>query len=214
MTFTGLAVTAQTPGTTTSTTGKMVSFQLRAGVNFQNLNGEIGGTNADGKLKTGFHAGVEVPIMIAPEFYIQPGVLYSLKGAKDEDNSDFKTHLSYVEIPVNFVYKPMLGTGNLILGVGPYMGIGIGGKVTDGDDDVDVKFENEVSALEFASAPYFRRTDFGGNLLAGYQFANNLFFQLNAQLGMTNVLPKIEGIDEDNTKLKNTGFGISVGYIF
>lgn len=188
--------------------------QVRAGVNFQNLNGKILGDDADGKLLTGFHAGVEVPIMVAPEFYIQPGVLYSMKGAVDKDNSDNKTSLSYVEVPVNFVYKPVLGTGHLILGVGPYVGFGIAGKIKSAGDDTKIKFKNEISITEAAADPYFRRTDFGGNLLAGYQFSNNFFFQLNAQLGMTNVLPKVEGMSSDDNSLKNTGFGVSIGYAF
>ncbi|HJU46355.1 MAG TPA: porin family protein [Chitinophagaceae bacterium] len=204
--------------TMTSSAGKPASVQIRAGVNFQNLNGEANGDDLENKLLTTFHAGVEVPIMIAPEFYIQPGAIYSMKGAKDEDNSDMKTQISYIEVPVNFVYKPMLGMGNLILGVGPYMGVAIGGKVKDDNDDVDITFKNDLSASEATEfglgKPFMRRLDFGGNLLAGYQFSNGLFFQLNAQLGMTNLLPKIEGETIDNSKVKNTGFGVSVGYAF
>lgn len=208
------SVVAQTTPSSSSSTGKMVSFQIRAGVNFQNLNGKIGGTDPENKLLTAFHAGVDVPIMIAPEFYIQPGVLYSMKGAKNKNNSDIKTQLSYIEVPVNFVYKPMLGMGHLILGVGPYMGIGIGGKEKAPGGDEDVKFENEVTPIQYAADPYYRRLDFGGNLLAGYQFSNGLFFQLNAQLGMTNILPEIQGLSKDDYKLKNTGFGVSLGYGF
>lgn len=200
--------------TTSSSTGKMVGVQVRAGVNFQNLNGKMFGEDADGDLMTGFHAGVEVPIMIAPEFYIQPGVIYSMKGAKDKD-ADSKIQLSYIEVPVNFVYKPMLGMGNLILGVGPYAGFGIGGKIKSDDGDVDVEFKNDITSDDVeGNTAYFRRMDFGGNLLAGYQFSNGLFFQLNAQLGMTNVFPKIDGESSDDFKLKNTGFGVSVGYSF
>lgn len=211
--------TSSTTTTTTTTTmsnssGRAFHVQIRAGANFQNLNGKIAGADADGDLLTSFHAGIEVPIMIAPEFYIQPGALFSMKGSKDKDDSDVKTKISYIEVPLNFVYRPMLGNGNIILGVGPYMGIGIGGKVEDGDDETDIKFENEVTPLDYATAPYFRRLDFGGNLLAGYQFMNGLFFQLNAQLGMTNVLPEIQGTDKDDFKLKNTGFGVSLGYMF
>lgn len=209
----GSAIAQTTPSS--SSTDKMVSFQIRAGVNFQNLNGEIEGEDADGDLLTAFHAGVEVPINIAPEFYIQPGVIYSMKGTKNKD-ADSKIKLSYIEIPVNFVYKPMLGMGNLILGVGPYVAFGIGGKVKNEDgDDIDIEFENDITLAQAESeTPYFKRMDFGGNLIAGYQFSNRLFFQLNAQLGMTNIFPKIDGDSNDDWKLKNTGFGISVGYGF
>jgi len=65
------------------------TFGLRAGVNFQNVNGKDfeGDKIEDNKLKTGFHIGVNAEIPVAPEFYIQPGVLFSTKGAKDDANA-------------------------------------------------------------------------------------------------------------------------------
>jgi hypothetical protein len=57
--------------------------------------------------------------------------------------------------------------------------------------------------------------DFGGNLLFGYEFSQKIFAQLNAQLGLMNIQPKIEGVDDDDRgKVKNTGFGVSIGYRF
>ncbi len=41
-----------------------------------------------------------------------------------------------------------------------------------------------------------------------------LFFQLNAQLGMLKVNSEYEGMDTADTNLKNTGFGLSIGYRF
>jgi hypothetical protein len=202
----GTAAKAQDEGTT---------FGIRAGVNFQNLNGEDeDGRDLDNKLKTGFHVGVNAEIPVAPEFYLQPGVLFSTKGAKSDD-PDAKVNISYIEVPINFVYKPELGTGKLILGIGPYVGIGIGGKVKpDNGSDVDIEFKNDVDLADFLTGTlYMKRLDFGGNLLAGYEFSNKLSFQLNAQLGMSNLVPKIEGEKPDG-KLKNTGFGVSLGYRF
>src|SRR5689334_14998267 len=84
-------VTTTTTTTTTRTTSnKFASIQIRGGANFTNLNGEIGGDDLDNKIKVGFHAGLDVPMMLAPEFYIQPGVLYTTKGAVDQSNSDNK----------------------------------------------------------------------------------------------------------------------------
>src|SRR5688572_20097064 len=78
------------------------SFGIRAGVNFQNLNGEDpAGNDLDNKLKVGFHVGADVDIPIAEEFYLRPGVLFSTKGAKAE-GSDAKLNLSYIEVPVSF----------------------------------------------------------------------------------------------------------------
>lgn len=203
----------ETPGTT---------FGIRAGVNFQNINGkDIFDKKLDNKIKTGFNIGVNAEIPVATDFYVQPGVLFTTKGAKDKDDEDIKVNLSYIEVPINFLYKPALGMGKLLLGIGPYIAFGIGGKVSNADGkETDVEFTKEVSAANFSAAvsagyyPYFKRFDAGGNLLAGYEFSNNFSFQLNAQLGMININSDIEGVSDNDTKFKNTGFGLSLGYRF
>ncbi|MFN2457501.1 MAG: outer membrane beta-barrel protein [Chitinophagaceae bacterium] len=122
-------------------------------------------------------------------------------------NNGDKVKIHYLEVPVNFVYKPMLGTGNLLLGFGPYAAFGIGGNVNAREIEFTEKFNT-------SSAPQFKRFDAGGNLLAGYEFANNLSFQLNTQLGMINIRPENDQNRSDKSKWKNTGFGVSLGYRF
>lgn len=199
----------------TKTTVGGTTFGVRAGINFQNLNGEFLGNDLDNKLKTGFHIGVNAEIPLADEFYIQPGLLFSTKGAKGDDADDTKVNINYLELPVNFLYKPVLGTGKLLLGFGPYAGYAIGGKVKSDDGDRDLEFESELSTNQVGQYFYtFRRFDFGANLLAGYEFNNKFSVQLNAQLGLTNISPEVEGLDKSDNKTKNTGFGVSVGYRF
>jgi opacity protein-like surface antigen len=178
------------------------TFGIRAGVNFQNLNGkDENDDNLDNKLKTGFNAGVNAEIPVGIDFYLQPGVLFSTKGAKLSD-SDTKINLSYVEVPVNFIYKPELGTGRMVLGFGPYAAYAVGGKIKDPDSDI-----------EFGDQPdELKRFDAGANLLAGYEFSNKLSFQLNAGLGLVNISNRPSG--DNKSTLKNTGFGVSLGYRF
>ena len=178
------------------------TFGIRAGVNFQNLNGkDETGDKQDGKLKTGFHAGVNAEIPVGIDFYVQPGLLFSTKGAKDEVG-DGSTNLSYVELPVNFIYKPELGTGRMVLGFGPYAAYAVGAKHKD--PDVDIEFGDQPDEL--------KRFDAGANLLAGYEFSNKLSFQLNAGLGLVNINNRDDG--DSKSSLKNTGFGVSLGYRF
>ena len=60
-----------------------ISFGIRAGINFQNINGkESNGSKLQNGLTTGYNAGVTADIPIGVDFYFQPGILYSLKGAK------------------------------------------------------------------------------------------------------------------------------------
>lgn len=192
------------------------SFGLRAGVNFQNLNGKNAtGNKLEYRITPGFHIGANAEIELAPDYFIQPGVLFTTKGAK-ESNNDSKYNFSYVEVPVNFLYKPVLGTGKLLLGFGPYAAFGV--KATykpETGNDVDIKFRNTITTSEAVSGnAYIKRFDTGANFLAGYELSNNISLQLNAQLGLVKINPEYEGITNDNSSLNNTGFGVSVGYRF
>ena len=207
----------------TSTTGG-TSFGLRGGVNFQNINGkDENGEKLKNDLLTGFNIGLNAEIPVGVDFYFQPGLLYSLKGAKSEDDilgQSFNTTLkiSYLEIPLNLIYKPLLGTGHLLLGFGPYVAFGVGGEVTyeGGGSSLTekVKFKKTVSSSDPNDVVYIRPMDAGANLLAGYEFSNRFSFQLNTQLGLVKINPEYEGVSNDESSVKNTGFGISLGYRF
>ena len=207
----------------TSTTGG-TSFGLRGGVNFQNINGkDENGDKLKNDLLTGFNIGLNAEIPVGVDFYFQPGLLYSLKGAKSEDDilgQSFNTTLkiSYLEIPLNFLYKPLLGTGHLLLGFGPYVAFGVGGEATyeGGGSSLTekVKFKKTVSSSDPNDVVYIRPMDAGANLLAGYEFSNRFSFQLNTQLGLVKINPEYEGVSNDESSVKNTGFGISLGYRF
>lgn len=187
-------------------TGSGVTFGIRAGVNFQNLNGKnVLGDKLDNKLKTGFHVGANAEIPVATDFYLQPGVLFSTKGAKYDAVDDSKVNLSYIEVPVNFIYKPVLGDGKLLLGFGPYAAFAVSGNFKVGDNKTDLNFgSNDDDDL--------KGFDAGANFLAGYEFSNKLSFQLNAGLGLLNIANRTDGDTKSVTK--NTGFGVSLGYRF
>lgn len=189
------------------------TFGVRGGVNFQTLTGkDAAGTRLDNNVLTGFNAGVNAEIPIGTGFYVQPGVLYSMKGA--ELNNDDRVKLSYVEVPVNLVYKPVLGTGRLLLGFGPYAAFGISGKVEGANgNDTKIEFANKVNT-QVPGTTYLKNLDAGANFLAGYEFANNFSFQLNAQLGLVDIRPEFQTATNNNGRLNNTGFGVSVGYRF
>lgn len=186
------------------------TFGLRAGVNFQNITGDnAAGGNLEYKLKTGFNVGLNAEIPVAPDYFIQPGVLLTTKGANTDPG---KISLSYIDIPVNFIYKPVLGSGKMLLGFGPYVGFGIGGKTEDGSgNEYDIEFENENTV---PNNRVFKRMDAGANFLAGYEFSNKLSFQLNAQLGLAKINPEFTTFPNDEANYKNTGFGLSLGYRF
>ena len=199
-----VAVVITTFFTTTIFAQSKTSFGIRAGVNFQNLNGKDSeGNKLENKLKTGFNAGVNAEIPVGIDFYLQPGLLFSTKGAKAKVG-DATTNISYVELPVNFIYKPELGTGRMVLGFGPYVGYAVNGKYKNGDAESDIKFGDQLDEL--------KRFDAGANLLAGYEFSNKLSFQINAGLGLLDIHNRPDA--DGKSTIKNTGFGLSLGYRF
>ena len=93
----------------------------------------------------------------------------------------------------------------MILGFGPYAAFAVGGKYKpENGNDVDIEFGDAPSE--------FKRFDAGANLLAGYEFSNKLSFQLNAGLGLVNINNRPTG--DSKSTMKNTGFGVSLGYRF
>lgn len=203
-----------------STDEARTSFAVLGGVNFQNLNGkDFDGSKLENDMIIGFHAGVNAQIPIAPQFYFQPGLLFSTKGAKTVDGAITSTlNLSYVELPLNVVYKAMLGNGYFMLGFGPYAGYGITGKSkVDGlgtTVESDVEFKSTVELNDPVSTVYVKAFDAGGNIFAGYELASGIFLQFNTQFGMLSINPDDKRFPEGETAVKNTGFGVSAGYRF
>jgi hypothetical protein len=211
----GISAKSQTSG---------ISFGLRGGVNLQTINGkDLNGDKLDLSMAPRFHAGVVVSIPIVPDFYFQPGLMYSTKGAKS--SSDFmglnmaaEYNISYIELPVSFLYKPSLGNGHFFLGFGPYIAYGIGGKAKFTIDNTSTEdkivFGNEYTSLLPYDWKYFNRLDYGGNLFFGYELKSGLSLQLNTQLGLAKINADNTTYPNNKSEFRNTGFGLSLGYNF
>lgn len=155
-------------------------------------------------LFTNVRAGITVDIPLAEEFYIGTGLLYSGKGGKDDG---VKTNLSYLQVPINFLFKPEVGTGKLNLGVGPYVAYGVAGKhkATVANAEVSVKaFDDEAGIARL------KRFDAGMGIVAGYELPVGLYLGLNADLGLINAYDNTD----NGRSWHNTSFGVSVGYKF
>lgn len=207
-----------------------VTFGIAGGANFQNFTGKAADdSKLDNGLITSFHLGARANIPVADEFWFQPGLLYSQKGANiysyvaiDKAASyDYNAtaRICYIEVPMNLLYRPQLGKGHVLLGFGPYIAFGVRGKETYDDLPIDerkIKFKSPVEPEEFFGTEYayYRRFDAGANIYAGYELEMGLFFQFNTQLGLLKVNPEIEDFDTGEWAARNTGFGLSVGYNF
>lgn len=196
------------------------SFGIYGGVNFQNINGkDATGDKLENKMVTRFHVGINEEIPVAPEFFFQVGLQFISKGTKGTISYNDKPvtrtlSFNYLEIPLNFVYKPLVGTGNFILGFGPYVGYAIGGKAKfEGESlngEQDIKFQKSAPDSDPNNAIYFKNLDVGANFFFGYQFVSGINMTFNSQLGLININSEVS----NDLAEKNTGFGLSLGYRF
>jgi hypothetical protein len=200
------------------------TFGIYGGVNFQNINGKDAmGIDLSNSLVPRFTIGVNYEIAIAPEFYIQPGVQFVTKGTKGpmeyKKNADTYTvtreiNMNYIEVPLNLVFKPNLGRGFVVLGLGPYVGYSVGGKAkfegSTKPEDSDIQFADAVPTNDENNLVYFKRMDTGANLFVGYEVHNGINILLNTQLGLLNINSSTTSKMEN----KNTGFGLTLGYRF
>ena len=199
-----------------STYAQKTTFGITAGFNLQNINGKnVEGGIVKNQLAPKYAIGINAEIPLASEYFVQAGVKFAPKGANSEDGNG-KTNINYGELLFNFLYKPQLGNGKLLLGFGPYIGMGINGKETYGSNERNIVFKSKINVMDLLSIDkaFYNRADAGVNLLAGYEFQNGLSFQLNAQLGLMNINPQITDLSSNKAALKNTGFGLSLGYRF
>ena len=201
------------------------TFGVFAGVNFQNINGKDSlGNKLSNKLVPRYNVGVNVEIPIAPEFYIQTGLTFITKGAKGPikyrgyDNTR-ETTLRYIELPINFLYKPVLGKGHFLLGFGPYFSYAVSGKAKFNgaaySGEQEIQFKKNVTAAEANNnVVYFKSFDTGANIFFGYEFANGFNVTMNSQLGLVNIHSNYTNDANSKVVNMNTGFGINLGYRF
>ncbi|QEH40222.1 porin family protein [Chitinophaga sp. XS-30] len=188
-----------------------VKFGVTAGPSFSSYTSKVSGDKETSKLMTGLRAGITVDLPLADEFYIQPSLLYVGKGGMMEsENFDLKlkTRINYLELPINFMYKPEVGNGNIFIGFGPYIAYGLGGKSELADDNgnklsSDIEWGND-------NMSQMKRLDAGANFQFGYEFPMGFNIGLHTDLGLVNA----RGNGDDDNSFRNTSFGVSVGYKF
>jgi hypothetical protein len=188
-------------------TQAQMKFGPKVGLNLSTMTLKTMGISFDPKTLVGFNVGVVSEITLSDNLSLQPSVLYSAKGSKYsitilEVTTDFEIAPSFIEIPVNAVYKFDLGSSKLFLNAGPYFAYGIGGKSKSGGESSDISFgSGENNDMK----PF----DFGLNFGAGIEIAN-LLISANYEFGLTNLAP----ITTDNTEMKVKVIGFSVAYLF
>ncbi|RYY18843.1 MAG: porin family protein [Chitinophagaceae bacterium] len=153
------------------------------------------------KAKTKFHIGVFADMKIIENIYAQPGIMFTGKGAEHTSSySGTKTDfiMSYMDLPLNVVYKYPLSFGKIYGGGGPLISFATGGKIEQ---------KGKTKKMFGDSNDDYKRGDFGLNLLAGVELSNGIIAGISYQTGFADIYK------HEAAKIKNRTFNVSVGYL-
>lgn len=204
---------------------KAQSGQLKAGVNLANVSVTEDGRVNDSKMLTSFQVGFVGDIHLASIVYLQPGLLFTGKGAKtqsgDENSTTYykaTTNPYYLEVPANLLLKIPASSGSrFFVGAGPYIAMGIAGK-----NKVDSRVANIAShsenSIEFsnddptttnyeegAGFGIMKRFDYGVNALAGIE-GKSVVLGVNYGLGLAKLQSGSNSSADDNNKHRVLSF--------
>ncbi len=185
-----------------------IKYGLKCGLNIATLN--VSGESSPSMSSiVNFNFGAFAEFKINKKMAFQPELIYSVQGSKYSQVVDFEGNLydtnntlkfAYFNVPLMFKYYPQ---SKFYFEAGPQLGFLTSAKV-----DVDV--------VGFGSGSddvkeFFKTIDFGMNFGLGYNLSKVVFANARYNFGLTNIADTEPG---DNTKMKNSVFSISLGYIF
>lgn len=194
-----------------NTAHAQVSYGVKLGPDFSSLAYKIDNSKTTSKMLVGVAGGVYANLSIAPQFYVQPSLMYEGKGGKDK-STDIKTRLNYLTLPIDLLFKPEMpnGSGAWIVGIGPYFGYGLSGK-TSGTAG-NTTFSGDPFK-DNGSGASLKRFDAGANVQLGYEMSNGFNIGLNAEWGLVNILNNAgSGGSGSSNSARNTSFAVMVGY--
>ena len=191
---------------------------LKGGVNFANISNNDDGGYDDNRMLTSFHVGVLADLNLTEFLALQPGLLYTGKGIKLENDAQEVTFSPrYLELPVNLVFKTPTGNAKFFVGAGPYVAMGIGGKfkgegIIDFEEDIRFSDDDPLTPEEEGAGAFrVRRFDYGLNGIIGIE-ASNLVISAGYGLGLAKIQSGSDSNDDQNNK--HRVFNLSLGFKF
>ncbi|SDS94060.1 porin family protein [Winogradskyella sediminis] len=180
----------------TSVNAQEVTFGAKAGLNLASISGDET-DDLDGR--TAFHLGAVAEISISEKFSVQPELLYSIQGAKfEEDGYEETLKYDYLNLPIMAKYYVAEGFS---LEAGPQIGFLLSSKY-------EAEFDGESEEVDNDDASSI---DFGLNFGVGYKMDSGLNFGVRYNLGLSNIY---DGEGSDDYSVQNSVLQVSVGYFF
>lgn len=180
-------------------------FDIHGGMSMANI------TNSEADLKIGYTLGVGMDYSFNDMWSFQSGLNFTSKGCKaSEAGVDAKMNPVYLDIPLLAAVKMTITEGNrFLVNFGPYVGFGLGGKMTveQGGAEVGTKLFEKVGTNKDAM---MNRCAVGLQYGIGFELDNHYLINLTGQYGFTNMM-KESMAGKSN---KNLAFMLTVGYRF
>lgn len=205
--------------------------QIRAGLNLANVSTTANGRVNEANQLTTFQVGVIGDVKLGTSFLsLQPGLLYTGKGAKIQKGASGQSgyykqtfNPMYLEVPLNLVVKLPVAPGtHFFAGAGPYVAVGVGGKVkTEGTNILgqtyshqsDIQFSNDdpttFNKEEGAGLGLVRRFDYGLNGTAGLE-TRSIVLGVNYGLGLAKLQSGSNSSQDNNNK--NRVVSLTLGF--
>lgn len=150
--------------------------------------------------------GVTFDIPAGENIFFETGVYFQRKGEKnkiwkeetDKEPRIIKLNLYYLETPITFNYRFNAGKIGIIPQVGPYFAVGVRGDLRATNDEMldciymkedgQYKYGDCTSVKAFSeNGENYKRFDFGIRYGLGFQFNQNVKFNVGYDMGLLNV---------------------------
>lgn len=207
-----------------------LKWDIKAGLNYSNVTAkDRDGNKANTSSVPGIYLGLGASILLSDQFALQPTLVYARRGFKQTESShigwgnNFEAKVSYIELPIDFLYSPKIGPGSLLLAAGPYVGYGTGGKWTTSgtvligdimiDGKGDIAFQNDSSHGDMNTYVYAKPWDYGAHFKIGYSLFKQYSLSFDMQQGIADLQPNWADYKPESS-VRNRSFGVSLGYRF
>ncbi|MBS1445258.1 MAG: PorT family protein [Odoribacter sp.] len=168
------------------------------------------GADLDYKSKPGFRVGMVVGTGIVKNLSLETGLYFTTLGMKNKLITDeVKFSINYIQLPIQFAFRPDLGKKlRLHVGMGPYVACGVGGKIENRSENIDVYGEED----------YFKRFDVGMSVSGGLCIGK-FFVGLGYDWGLVDIFTNqfkadigvIGGGSSEGRRLHNRNFWVGIG---
>ena len=166
-------------------------FGLKGGLNVASLKFD---NTEEVDARLGLHLGVLTHLHLAPQWALQPEVVYSQEGAKFSDPDGITVKTDYINVPVMIQY--MFNNG-FRLEAGPQLGLAVNQKIEDDESDEEVDADD-----------LFKSTNVSVGLGVSYLTYSGIGIGARYNLGLSNIS------ESDDNEIKGRNFQISLFYMF